>query len=263
MAKQRGIHQIKGKINNLCYYEQKYVRGGLIRRINEAMSERLKTDPAFASTRFYNTIFGACSNYAKCVLSMFGSRSRFLFLPYRQSILTRYLFDLRLKNYQSSGFPDIGFYRGNVSNWVFLIDNLMKNKLSANFPSVSRFFGFLDLGSDLVVTIPSSELEDYCIKYNVKSVQVSHTRPLFIYNASYSETEEKYISPDFNYPSRLVEYFWSVGDGDLELRFNTGDTDDAFTFWILYISPVAYTIGGRGVTQSTGATCGIIQFTAT
>lgn len=105
MAKQRGIHQISGKINNLCYYEQKYVRGGLIRRINEAMSERLKIDPVFANTRVANKIFGGCSQYAKVLLSFFGNRSTYLFKPNRHAILTKIVKDHFISSEVSGVYP--------------------------------------------------------------------------------------------------------------------------------------------------------------
>ena len=262
MAKQRGIHQIKGKINNLCYYEQKYIRGGLIRRINEAMSERLKIDPAFENTRHYNTIFGACSNFAKSFLSVFGSRNKFLFLPYRQAILTKYLFDNRLYSGVTSGFPGIGFNRSSPEFWVSLIDNLMKNKLSKNFPSIPRVILGLDVNSTITVSIPSSELEDFCARYNVKSLLLSHTPPLYFYLLDYLTDLQKYSTPDYNTPSRLVNYIWSVGDGDLDIVLSSDDIDDTFTYWILYISPIIYQIGGRNVTKNTGASSGIIYFSA-
>lgn len=262
MAKQRGIHQIKGKINNLCYYEQKYVRGGLIRRINEAMSERLKTDPVFENTRYYNTIFGACSTFAKYFLSIFGNRSKFLFLPYRQAVLTRYFFDYKSFRDSTSGYPRIGFLTEAGDPWVFLIDNLMKNKLSNIFPSLNRCYGDLSLESTVTITIPSSELEEYCSRYNVESLVISHSSPLYFYPIIYNPQEQRYTTPDYNEFSRPVNYNWNTGDGDLELTLSTGTVDDTFTFWIMYISPVLYKIGGRNVTGTTGAACGIIEFFA-
>lgn len=262
MAKQRGIHQIKGKINNLCYYEQKYIRGGLIRRINEAMSERLKTDPVFENTRHYNAIFGACSNYAKCFLSVIGNRRTFLFLPYRQAILTRYLFDYKSRNVSGVGYPEIGFSLASDRPWVYLIDNLMKNKLSSIFPSLNRVYDNLVIESTLSITIPGDELEAYCLRYNVKSLVLSHSSPLYFYPIGFNINDQRYTTPDYNNFSRPVVYNWSTGDGDLEIELSTGTVDDTFTFWIIYVSPVLYQVGGRNVTGSTGATCGIIQFFA-
>lgn len=42
MAKQSGIHQIKGKVGEMSYYKQSGVSSGLIRSINPSMSGRVK-----------------------------------------------------------------------------------------------------------------------------------------------------------------------------------------------------------------------------
>lgn len=57
MAKQSGIHQIKGKIGEHSYYRQTGISSGLIRQINQGMSERVKTSPEYANTRLNNIEF--------------------------------------------------------------------------------------------------------------------------------------------------------------------------------------------------------------
>ena len=57
MAKQSGIHQIRGKIGENSYYRQTGISSGLIRSINQGMSERVKTSPEYANTRLNNIEF--------------------------------------------------------------------------------------------------------------------------------------------------------------------------------------------------------------
>lgn len=85
MAKQSGLHQIKGKVGEYSYYKQTGVVGGLIRSINQGLSARVKTDEAYANTRLNNQEFGAACNVAgllgKCVTPKF----RPMILPFSQS----------------------------------------------------------------------------------------------------------------------------------------------------------------------------------
>ena len=57
MAKQKGIHQIKGKVGDMLYYQSAGVPGGLIRRIPEGLSSRVKTAEEYANTRLNNDEF--------------------------------------------------------------------------------------------------------------------------------------------------------------------------------------------------------------
>lgn len=57
MAKQRGIHQLKGKVGGMSYYQQAGVQQGLVRRIPEGLSSRVKTADEYANTRLNNDEF--------------------------------------------------------------------------------------------------------------------------------------------------------------------------------------------------------------
>lgn len=89
MAKQSGLHQIKGKVGEHSYYKQTGVSGGLIRSINQGLSARVKNDEAFANTRLNNQEFGAAANVAailgKCVTPKF----RPMILPFSQSKMAK------------------------------------------------------------------------------------------------------------------------------------------------------------------------------
>lgn len=57
MAKQKGIHQLKGKVGEMSYYQSAGVPGGLVRRIPEGLSNRVKTGDEYANTRLNNEEF--------------------------------------------------------------------------------------------------------------------------------------------------------------------------------------------------------------
>ena len=64
MAKQSGIHQLRGKVGEHSYYRQTGVSSGLIRQINPGLSERVKTAPEYENTRLNNAEFKVATQAA-------------------------------------------------------------------------------------------------------------------------------------------------------------------------------------------------------
>lgn len=89
MAKQRGLHQIKGKVGEYSYYSQTGVSGGLIRKINEGLSARVKTDAAYANTRLNNQEFGAAADTAALLGRSVNPKFRPMILPFSQSKMAK------------------------------------------------------------------------------------------------------------------------------------------------------------------------------
>lgn len=85
MAKQSGLHQIRGKVGEHSYYRQTGVSSGLIRSINQGLSNRVKNDPAYANTRLNNVEFGAAANVAGLLGQMVTPKFRPMILPFSQS----------------------------------------------------------------------------------------------------------------------------------------------------------------------------------
>lgn len=89
MAKQSGLHQIRGKVGEHSYYKQSGVASGLIRSINQGMSSRVKTAAEYANTRLNNAEFGQACAIAgvlgKCVIPKY----RPMILPFSQSKMSR------------------------------------------------------------------------------------------------------------------------------------------------------------------------------
>lgn len=94
MAKQSGLHQLKGKVDGYSYYRQSGVKAGLMRRINEGMSARVKTSEEFANTRLNNSEFGNAADVAKVLASVITPKFRPMFLNFSQAKLTKSLLAL-------------------------------------------------------------------------------------------------------------------------------------------------------------------------
>lgn len=94
MAKQSGLHQIKGKVGGFSYYRQSGVNSGLLRRINEAMSGRVKTGDEYTNTRLNNAEFRNAADVAKILGQTITPKYRPMILPFSQSKLTADLLGL-------------------------------------------------------------------------------------------------------------------------------------------------------------------------
>lgn len=76
MAKQSGIHQLRGKVGEMSYYRQKGVQPGLVRKINQGLSSRVKTEDAYANTRLNNAEFGNACKIAGAAFNSVNTRKR-------------------------------------------------------------------------------------------------------------------------------------------------------------------------------------------
>lgn len=76
MAKQLGIHQLKGKVRDMSYYRQKGVVDGLARSINQGLSKRVKEDAAYQNTRLNAAEFGTVGSFAGAAIRAISDRQR-------------------------------------------------------------------------------------------------------------------------------------------------------------------------------------------
>ena len=91
MAKQSGLHQIRGKVGEHSYYRQTGVTSGLIRSINQGLSSRVKTADEYANTRLNNAEFGQAARIAKVLGMMITPKYRPMILPFSQAIMAKSL----------------------------------------------------------------------------------------------------------------------------------------------------------------------------
>lgn len=98
MAKQSGIHQINGRVGNMSYYHQKGVRDGLLRRVNEGMSKRVKDDEAFANTRLNAAEFGASGSFSGAAIRAISDRQRTMLKDFATGDFCKYIKNLLLND---------------------------------------------------------------------------------------------------------------------------------------------------------------------
>lgn len=103
MAKQSGLHQIRGKVGEHSYYRQTGVSSGLIRSINQGMSARVKTGEEYANTRLNNTEFGAACNVAGLLGQMVQPKFRPMVLPFSQSKMAKEILKVARQHAQNWG----------------------------------------------------------------------------------------------------------------------------------------------------------------
>lgn len=89
MAKQSGIHQLKGKVGEMSYYRTKGVDAGIVRRINQGLSERVKTEEAFANTRLNNAEFKEGNALATGAFNSVNSRKRGMMRNFAIAAMTK------------------------------------------------------------------------------------------------------------------------------------------------------------------------------
>ena len=93
MAKQSGLHQLRGKVGEHSYYKQTGIASGLVRSINQAMSSRVKTDEAYANTRLNNREFGQAGRLAAMLAQYIAPKFRPMVLPFSQSKMAKVLLE--------------------------------------------------------------------------------------------------------------------------------------------------------------------------
>lgn len=89
MAKQSGIHQLRGKVGEHSYYRQTGIVPGLVRQINQGMSARVKNGAEYANTRLNNAEFGAAAAVAGLLGKMVVPKYRPMVLPFSQSKMAK------------------------------------------------------------------------------------------------------------------------------------------------------------------------------
>lgn len=94
MAKQSGLHQLRGKVGEHSYYRQTGIIPGLVRSINQGMSARVKTGAEYENTRLNNAEFGAAAGVAGILGKMVMPKYRPMILPFSQSKMAKDILEI-------------------------------------------------------------------------------------------------------------------------------------------------------------------------
>lgn len=94
MAKQSGIHQLRGKVRGMSYYRQKGVSEGLARSINQGMSKRVKEDAAYQNARLNGQEFGSAGSFAGAAVRAISDRQRTMLKNFATGYLAKAVRDV-------------------------------------------------------------------------------------------------------------------------------------------------------------------------
>ncbi|MBQ5890642.1 MAG: hypothetical protein IIW73_06810 [Clostridia bacterium] len=98
MAKQSGIHQLRGKIRGMSYYRQKGVKDGLARQINDGMSKRVKEDVGYLNTRLNAREFGSAGSFAGAAIRAISERQRTMLKDFATGNLAKAVRDVIIQD---------------------------------------------------------------------------------------------------------------------------------------------------------------------
>lgn len=169
MAKQTGLHQIRGKVGEHSYYRQSGVASGLIRSINPGMSSRVKNSPEYANTRLNNKEFKTASRLAASMIDGIVPRMRPMFNTFKNAKLSAGLLEI-IKS--KEGVWGQRFLAMADRDAICVIANKLAKNNFANFVHIT--FGAYDSGNNkqnITVTTDSS-LKDYLLSIGATSVRV-------------------------------------------------------------------------------------------
>ena len=154
MAKQSGLHQIKGKVGEYSYYKQTGVEGGLVRGINQGMSARVKNDEGYANTRLNNVEFGGACNVAANLGKMVTPKFRPMILPFSQSKMAKAVLELAKSAGGSWGERAVP---ADSYNQLAAILSAMSKRDFTEFVSISQEFDTTNKTITVDVTISASQ----------------------------------------------------------------------------------------------------------
>lgn len=149
MAKQAGLHQIRGKMGEHSYYQQSGVDTGLIRRINQGMGERVKTGDEYANTRLNMAEFGQAGRIAGQIVRYITPKYRPMPLLFSQSILVKKVLDALKQNNAAWGMRNIHDQNGDIL--APILSSMSKNQFDEYGVSLEMLVDELHVNTDNVL----------------------------------------------------------------------------------------------------------------
>ena len=138
MAKQSGIHQIKGKVGEMSYYRQSGVNDGLIRRINQGLSSRVKTSDEYANTRRNNAEFGIAGKVAGLYTRGIVPKWRPMFRLFYQSSLLKNILELvKADTTSGTGWGTRGITSARIEDVILAANTYAKNPFDNYFTNIT------------------------------------------------------------------------------------------------------------------------------
>lgn len=237
MAKQFGIHQLRGKVGEMSYYRQSGVDGGLVRSINAGMSSRVKTGAEYANTRLNNSEFGQACRIAGVLGASVTPKWRPMILPFSQSKLAKEVLKLiKLDKTSGSTWGTRSISQADVQSCVNSLNGLAKNPFDRFFSEVSIADGETTVPGHKAIDIPNvpnADIDAYLGSIDAQEIRMY----VNIYDFSVGRFDEKsgsYGEVKCNQLGQLSGDFQNLSDFPL----------DVITYRGVYSKPDLTAVGG-------------------
>lgn len=153
MAKQSGLHQLRGKVGEHSYYKQTGVSSGLVRSINQGMSARVKTSEEYANVRLNNAEFGQAGRIAKVLGQFITPKYRPMLLPFSQSKMCKLLLEAIKQDTKAAwGQRNISSGNSGINVLINALNSVRKNDPESYGVSVKTNEDVLRVSVDSVLS---------------------------------------------------------------------------------------------------------------
>ena len=215
MAKQAGIHQLRGKLGEHSYYSQAGVSSGLVRRINQGMSQRVKTGDEYANTRLNNAEFGQACRIAGQIVQYVIPKFRPIPLLFSQSTLSKKVLELIRHSDGVWGQRTITDPDGNILSEV--LSSMSKNRFDEYGVIVTKSGNVLVISTDERQSVDKLDVlraDGYEVAVMVCNTLLGEYVPAWgTYELSHARCNQHFgsletgddISIELNYPSDAPE----------------------------------------------------------
>lgn len=228
MAKQSGLHQIRGKVGEHSYYKQSGVAAGLIRSINQGMSARVKTGEEYANTRLNNAEFGQACAIAGGLGKTITPKYRPMILPFSQSKMAKLVLDV-IKS-KTGNWGERNVAATDIDSLLAALNSTAKNDFASYGVSLDITNG--NLQTDEVLSVAKFNAigaDKYAVNVSYVNLRVG----------VYSAAERKYAQTIIRGTSEVVklEANDDAGLSPVWPALPAGPFVD-FSFFVLVVMPV-------------------------
>lgn len=199
MAKQSGLHQIKGKVGEYSYYKQTGVQGGLIRGINQGLSARVKTGAEYANTRLNNDEFGQACRVASKLISYITPKYRPMILPFSQAKLAKDLLQIIKESAGNWGERNISDTDG--AKVAPFVSALAKNNFEEYGISLLSEDGVIKVSVDDILSVSKLQAigaDGYLVRVVLTNTWIGkylQSGKAYVTTSAHSNMEEETVTP--------------------------------------------------------------------
>lgn len=249
---------MSGRVDNLCYYQQKRVRGGLVRRINLAMSERVKAGDEYANLRTANSFFGACSMVAAALLNLMNRRLFYMTRADRQSYLTTQIYRIFKSSGRNAENQVANLAAEDSFNIPLVFNTLFKVRARDFFIDLPLVKTDVPVGGTMVFIISKESLDYYLSFFSGSEVGINFYYKCSVDGSYYSSDTGRYVKPISASTINRETIYWQRGDDDVELLISAGEADYTFSCCIIRFDIVKYRYSGRPILLDSASTAHMV-----